>query len=66
MLAFEIDLFNVAVPIDDIKEPEMADSALKAVNRAVTDRKEAGMRSLYNELSESCLLGLCKAYENDK
>lgn len=59
-LTFEVDLFNFAVPIDNLRELKMADGALRAIDSVVTKRTGAGMGSLYNELSELCLLELSK------
>lgn len=51
----EIDLSGYAIPIDNLRQPGMAQGALAALGQLVIDKTGADIGFLYQDLNESCL-----------
>ncbi|KAK7419619.1 hypothetical protein QQX98_003210 [Neonectria punicea] len=54
-LKSQIDLRDFAVPIDNLKEPGVAQSALETLDRFIVEKTGTKMGFLYDDLVEDCL-----------
>ncbi|GLA61985.1 hypothetical protein AtubIFM56815_003911 [Aspergillus tubingensis] len=59
----EIDLSGYAIPIDNLRQPGMAQGALAALGQLVIDKTGADIGFLYQDLNESCLFEIQNQYE---
>ncbi|KAK7432923.1 hypothetical protein QQZ08_000394 [Neonectria magnoliae] len=57
-LKSQIDLRDFAVPIDNLKEPGVAQSALETLDKFVVEKTGTKMGFLYDDLVEDCLTRL--------
>ncbi|KAF4628592.1 hypothetical protein G7Y89_g9563 [Cudoniella acicularis] len=62
----EVDLTNFAIPIDNLKEPGMADGALNTLDQFIVDKTGAKMGSLYQDFIESCITNLQERFQQQK
>ncbi|RAK90704.1 hypothetical protein BO79DRAFT_280731 [Aspergillus costaricaensis CBS 115574] len=62
----EIDLSGYAIPIDNLRQPGMAQYALGALGRFIIDKTGADIGFLYQELNEGCLFEIQNQYEQQR
>ncbi|OJJ66190.1 hypothetical protein ASPBRDRAFT_59870 [Aspergillus brasiliensis CBS 101740] len=62
----EIDLSEYAIPIDNLREPGMAQGALAALDQLIIDKTSADIGFLYQDLNESCLSEIQSQYQQQK
>lgn len=62
----EIDLSEYAIPIDNLREPGMAQGALSALDQLIIDKTGADMGFLYQDLNGSCLSEIQHQYQQQK
>ncbi|PWY71234.1 hypothetical protein BO83DRAFT_446738 [Aspergillus eucalypticola CBS 122712] len=62
----EIDLSGYAIPIDNLRQPGMAQGALAALGRFIIDKTGADIGFLYQDLNESCLFEIQNQYEQQR
>ncbi|KAF2756201.1 hypothetical protein EJ05DRAFT_518861 [Pseudovirgaria hyperparasitica] len=65
-LKHELDLGEFAVPIDNLLEPDMARSALKALNAFVIQNAGSRLGSLFQDMLQDSLQDLKNQYEHFK
>ncbi|PYH67985.1 uncharacterized protein BO88DRAFT_454878 [Aspergillus vadensis CBS 113365] len=62
----EIDLSGYAIPIDDLRQPGMAQGALATLGQLVIEKTGADIGFLYQDLNESCLFEIKNQYEQQR
>ncbi|XRM43702.1 hypothetical protein ABZX51_006857 [Aspergillus tubingensis] len=62
----EIDLSGYAIPIDNLRQPGMAQGALANLGQLVIDKTGADIGFLYQDLNESCLFEIHNQYEQQR
>ncbi|RFU24060.1 hypothetical protein B7463_g12281, partial [Scytalidium lignicola] len=65
-LKTQIDLSDFAVPIDNLLEPGMAESALDALDRFIVNKTGTKMRILYQNLIEDCISDIQDNFQEQK
>ncbi|RFU32693.1 hypothetical protein B7463_g3641, partial [Scytalidium lignicola] len=65
-LKTQVDLSDFAVPIDNLLEPGMAESALNALDRFIANKTGTKMRMLYQNLIEDCISDIQDKFEQQK
>ncbi|KFY68179.1 hypothetical protein V496_01246 [Pseudogymnoascus sp. VKM F-4515 (FW-2607)] len=65
-LKAQIDLGNFAIPINNLLEPGMAESALSALDQFIIDKTGTKLGILYQDLIEDCLSDIQDCYQKQK
>jgi hypothetical protein len=65
-LKADVDLSSFAIPIDNLREPGMAEGALRALDQFIVEKTGSSMGFLYQDLIGSCVLGVVDRCEQEK
>ncbi|KAH6666603.1 hypothetical protein B0J14DRAFT_195542 [Halenospora varia] len=65
-LKSEVDLTDFAIPIDNLKEPGMAENAFKTLDQFIVDKAGTKMGLLYQDLVENCTADIEELYQLQK